>query len=379
MRTKMLFVCALFCYICNIDAQVNFLSQTLDQDKDTLEKITDEITYDSLVNVQYITEAGKHSYKWLIGQKLTYIYSEIDETNSYNIQYSKITNEKNEYVDDRQLVGHTFLLKNVIPNKSGFGEVWHLEETTTSNTFFYNASFIGNVDNRNWICQGYYDKIKSLCIDKNYIYMSSNYTSAQIGYGANKLFDIKTNEKISPEDKSIWKCVDIGILPRTSSIFTNFSSDKNSLILIFEDLSHRRAYQFLTDKKGNTYKERMEMLDTRTELFLSCFMDELFYQDYLNEKTPAQLEAKERKAEADKLVKERLALLTKKYGKYNAQRIIKREVVIGWSEVLCKEAWGKPNHINRSTYSWGVTEQWCYSSGNYLYFTNGKLTAIQNH
>lgn len=40
-------------------------------------------------------------------------------------------------------------------------------------------------------------------------------------------------------------------------------------------------------------------------------------------------------------------------------------------------SWGKPRSINRtSTANW-VSEQWVYH-GNYLYFTNGILTAIQN-
>ena len=45
---------------------------------------------------------------------------------------------------------------------------------------------------------------------------------------------------------------------------------------------------------------------------------------------------------------------------------------------MCVEAWGKPNDINKSIGSWGVHEQWCYSFGSYLYFENGKLTAIDN-
>jgi len=53
---------------------------------------------------------------------------------------------------------------------------------------------------------------------------------------------------------------------------------------------------------------------------------------------------------------------------------------IGMSpEQVTKEtSWGKPNHINRTTTAYGVHEQWVYGGGNYLYFENGRLTAIQN-
>lgn len=43
-----------------------------------------------------------------------------------------------------------------------------------------------------------------------------------------------------------------------------------------------------------------------------------------------------------------------------------------------KCGWGKPRDINRTTHNNFVREQWVYDGGNYLYFTNGKLTAIQN-
>lgn len=41
--------------------------------------------------------------------------------------------------------------------------------------------------------------------------------------------------------------------------------------------------------------------------------------------------------------------------------------------------WGKPLHVNRTTTSSGTQEQWVYAGDNYLYFDNGRLSAIQNH
>lgn len=48
------------------------------------------------------------------------------------------------------------------------------------------------------------------------------------------------------------------------------------------------------------------------------------------------------------------------------------------SEEVVKCGWGRPESINRSTYSWGVKEQWVYPGYQYLYFDDGKLTSIQN-
>lgn len=51
---------------------------------------------------------------------------------------------------------------------------------------------------------------------------------------------------------------------------------------------------------------------------------------------------------------------------------------IGMHEVqVVLTEWGKPNKINKTTTSYGVTEQWVYGSGRYVYLENGYVTAIQ--
>lgn len=39
-------------------------------------------------------------------------------------------------------------------------------------------------------------------------------------------------------------------------------------------------------------------------------------------------------------------------------------------------SWGEPDKINKTTYSWGTTEQWCYSNNRYIYLDGGYVTAI---
>lgn len=54
-------------------------------------------------------------------------------------------------------------------------------------------------------------------------------------------------------------------------------------------------------------------------------------------------------------------------------------VRIGMSqEEVLTEGWGQPEDINRTTTSYGVSEQWVYPNYNYLYFEDGILTTIQN-
>ena len=40
-------------------------------------------------------------------------------------------------------------------------------------------------------------------------------------------------------------------------------------------------------------------------------------------------------------------------------------------------SWGWPKDVNTTTYSGGISEQWCYSDNRYVYFDNGICTAIQ--
>lgn len=52
------------------------------------------------------------------------------------------------------------------------------------------------------------------------------------------------------------------------------------------------------------------------------------------------------------------------------------EIGMTHDEVI-ESTWGKPNDINKTTYEWGTTEQWCYYNRRYIYFENGLVTAIQ--
>jgi len=80
--------------------------------------------------------------------------------------------------------------------------------------------------------------------------------------------------------------------------------------------------------------------------------------------------------------KSRLQILTEKYGSINATRIIKKEIWLGMTDEMARASIGSPDDINRTTYSFGVHEQWIYEGINYknkyLYFEDGKLVTIQD-
>jgi len=46
------------------------------------------------------------------------------------------------------------------------------------------------------------------------------------------------------------------------------------------------------------------------------------------------------------------------------------------SDEVRDSTWGEPKKVNKTTYTWGTTEQWCYSDYRYIYFENGVVIAI---
>jgi len=67
-----------------------------------------------------------------------------------------------------------------------------------------------------------------------------------------------------------------------------------------------------------------------------------------------------------------------KYGDKWGKLVDEGKIQLGMTKEMVEDSWGKPDDINRSVGSWGVHEQWIYSSGTYLYFENSKLTSWQD-
>jgi hypothetical protein len=78
-------------------------------------------------------------------------------------------------------------------------------------------------------------------------------------------------------------------------------------------------------------------------------------------------------------VKKSITAQRRKQDAAEAARKRSEGVRIGMTQQdVLASSWGRPHHINRTTYRWGTHEQWVYGERNYLYFEDGTLTAIQN-
>lgn len=117
----------------------------------------------------------------------------------------------------------------------------------------------------------------------------------------------------------------------------------------------------------------------------------------LNDRTPQQLKAEEivrqkettlqveeaKKAAADLATWQvspagKICAQHPDWSKDICQAIAEDKVRVGMNAEQATAGWGKPQDINRTTNSYGVSEQWVYGSGSYLYFDDGVLTSISN-
>jgi hypothetical protein len=72
------------------------------------------------------------------------------------------------------------------------------------------------------------------------------------------------------------------------------------------------------------------------------------------------------------------SICSKKYGKQNCKLISEGKVSIGMTREMCRDSWGAPNDVNKTTNKYGTSEQWVYDSGSFLYFEGDILTTIQH-
>ena len=67
-----------------------------------------------------------------------------------------------------------------------------------------------------------------------------------------------------------------------------------------------------------------------------------------------------------------------KYGNEKGKLIANGKVTIGMTKEMCKDAWGTPIDLHKTTTKIGTDEHWYYSWKYSLHFENGLLIRINN-
>ena len=304
----------------------------------------DNFVYDSLRNMSPGKYEDKYTYHHLIGQTLMYC------GDPYS--YSTRSNFK---------VGNYYRVDSILPDNTG-GGLYHRLSLTNVNTGEKGeeGDIFTEKYNFKWVVLGHYEKMKSLYMNKEFMYIG-NKGYAKYYNKQDNLINLEADTVArNIKTETVWTCVDVQVRPRIKEDRMNI--DKRSpIVLIFDNPQYGKHYCYLEDESGKPYKNIYE-----EEMPLVCGKFQL--KAYFDNVKALTLAAKNK----------RKADLTRKYGASTANLILQGKIRIGMSKEMCREAWGGPESINKTTGSYGSHEQWVYGIGNYLYFENGKLTTIQN-
>jgi hypothetical protein len=201
-------------------------------------------------------------------------------------------------------------------NELLYGDYFYfkLQDKETNETLFYRYSSKYE-SSFPFVVVGYYQKLKKLQIGKKFVVRGKNWIDDDV------MRDINTGKPVLDFNAGkIWKCVDVIIEDRFNSV---------SLVL------------------QNTNKEEITIDDERLndKSYILSFEDA---ENYKN-----------------------------KFGMDLYKLILNSKVKIGMTKEMAILSWGKPKDINQTILKNLKSEQWVYHNGNYLYFTNEKVSGIQ--
>ena len=241
--------------------------------------------------------------------------------------------------------GIVYIIDSVLPSKHYYDPI-QLCVTNKHNGESTIISGKASELNERYIVLSHIEKLKDSLVGKEYVYQydGGSYGSPIKQVGSN-------NKMTEVPNKTIWKCIDVcAQLQLGNSVLYS----ANPFIVL------------QNDKYGQGYCYFSTTFNNEDPVFVYRMTEK---QEY-DAKNKADQKAKQ----------ERINKLSAKYGKYYAKLIAEGKVVRGMTKEMCKESWGEPDDINVSIGSWGRHEQWVYGEihSSYLYFENGKLTAIQD-
>lgn len=379
MKNILILICLLFASS-NISAQISIMEVKENKPQ------TNIYIYDSLSNIK------KYPYNHLIGRKLLFM----GENNSSF--YPKF-----RYYDDfwlecnKDFSGKYFRILGIEPrNMRGRGTLpfWVVILVGTSEKYYVDLDRVeqkNNVasnDNTEWLVVDYYEKIKQLYLNKDFVLVNNEEPSW--GDGGFYIYDSNSPvNKLPGKLRSIWKCTEI------SARKTPDNNRCSPLVLVFENPEHGKYYiyyeqmSFGWERKGgytnNIFSKAYIKKYGEPKLVLERFIekseyDRIYALDRNIRSAQAKIAAEKKELEnkqRNERANERRKELISKYGEEIGIKVYNGEIFIGMTKQMCLDAKGSPQRINTTTSVYGKREQWVYY-GEYLYFENGILTTIQD-
>lgn len=204
------------------------------------------------------------------------------------------------------------------------------------------------------------------------IIISSYYDRMRDTYVGNEFYVFKVDKTItylnsdkqgliSPSAQAVFKCIDIGLTDGGNYKIPS---------LIFED------------KEGNLFPVKID--ENFSEIFFSIYptnsskdLNNFISRRNFRDRKIIDEENRKRRAENEAKKEAHLRLCVEKFGKELGTIIASGQIHLGMTCEMCELALGKPDHTNISYGKWGLSEQWVYDNGTYLYFENDRLDTVQ--
>jgi len=359
-----------------IEAQIKVLEDT---PKPTSKPYV--VLYDSLSNISTIRDDSiKHheSYKHLIGQTIFYV--EPDDTKSRVHHKSFYDTPEIKYgttaLPYESCMNRYWKITNIVNYKPPFAvadkEIFELTDTTDGKRVYCEPRNM----NRDFIVVGFYEKIKENYIGKTFIYNKTYFSEVWDNDRYNYLMDLQTKKhnKDIPE-KTKWKCIDIAAynVTKQDAMYDDYEC-RCPIILVFENDSLGKYYSYVQTKTGKPFK------DTKNCYWITDKGHEeesilLYLGKFLDEEQEAYISKRDK--EEKQYFEAQKKKMLKKYGKYWGKLVAEGQLEIGMTKQMCRDSWGEPEDINTTSTRYGTHEQWVYTT-IYVYFDNGKISAIQD-
>lgn len=315
-------------------------SQITIMNTDTQRLNYDNFVYDSLRNMSTGKYEDKYTYHHLIGQTLMYCGDPYSFSTRSDLKK-----------------GNYYRVDEILPDDVDKG-LYHRLSLTDVNTGkrVEEGDIFTEKYNFKWVVLGHYEKMKSLYVNKIFIYLGKK---GYVRYHKKQddLINLETDTVTrNIEIETIWTCVDIQVKLRKKGDWMD--TDKRSpIVLIFDNPQYGKHYCYLEDESGKPYKNIYE-----DEMPLVCgkFQLKSYYDNMITAKN-------QKKAD-----------LIHKYGTSTANLIVEGKIRIGMTKNMCRDSWGEPDKINKTITTYGTREQWIYGN-SYVYFNEkGQITTIQN-
>ena len=322
------------------------------------------------------------TYPKTITYKPEYVSDGIVRTVGDDIYINGMKRRKGFFTPCQYIDGQEFYIKSVSLDISGQYK-FHLIDKENNEVYFLCSkpsikqskdSFTPSI-----LLLSFIDKYKLLYVGKQF-HAKDVSEYSKVVY----LFrDINTGEYVPVNGDLL--CIDISLVRGRTSYARlgneDYSVCSTDVRLFFRDNNNKEfcipienSYNFSLTLTKDSYKN----YDYSKRYYHIQLDNMILATDYYAQKEAMRLAEQQKQIEDQQAKQERKLNLIKKFGKERAEQIFQHKVQIGMTADMCREAWGEPDNINRTTGSWGVHEQWCYDWGGYLYIENGKLAAIQN-